>query len=302
MLRALLTWTTVAVSLPLAFPLGPMREARARAGRVATGVERDRQARARALFARGRKEFNLGRFKPALRLFMQAYDLVPLSGFLFNIAQCHRFLGDCKKAAFLYRGYLRDNPGSPNSRVVQDLVRQCEHKLQQERLLRGRARKLFQEGVTLYKLGRFAEAVDRYSRAYKIVALPGYLFALGQSHHKLSQYAKAIHFYQMYLRDNPGTPETKSIRGLIEECRQKYTAALRAARGGLAPGTTLGGTARTSGTPPLAPRPVYKRWWFWTAVGVGVAVLVGGLVGGLARPDNKSLSLPQSSNGVLDWR
>jgi len=261
------------------------------------------RARARALFDRGRKQFNLGRFSQALPYFTQAYDLVPLSGFLFNIAQCYRFLGKCKKAVFLYKGYLRDNPGSPNTRVVRGLVAGCEKTLAQQRNKRGRAQKLFQEGVTLYKLGRFADAVDRYSRAYRIAALPGYLYALGQSHHKLSQYRKAIHFYQMYLRDNPGTPETKAIGQLIVKCQKKHRAALLRARGGLAPGTTLGGTkSLTPGDPKPTSIPVYKKWWFWTAVGVGVAVLVGGLAGGLARSDTKGLSLPQADFGPRDWR
>jgi len=263
----------------------------------------DVRARARASFALGRKQFNLGRFKPALSLFMRAYDLLPLSGFLFNIAQCHRFLGNCKKAVFLYRGYLRDNPGSPNTNVVQGLVLECEKKLKQQRLRRGRSQQLFSEGVTFYKLGRFAEAVERYARAYKILPLPGYLYALGQSHHKLEQYKKAIHFYQMYLRDNPGTPMSQAIGQLIVECQKKHAAALRQARGGLAAGTNLGGPNGTTpgGKGPI-PHPVYKRWWFWTAVGVGVAVLVGGLAGGLTRPDSKALSLPEANFGPRDWR
>jgi tetratricopeptide (TPR) repeat protein len=277
--------------------------AQARSARPDAAVDRARRARARGIFDLGRKQFNLGKFKKALSYFTEAYDLVPLSGFLFNIAQCHRFLGNCKKAVFLYRGYLRDNPGSPNTSVVQGLVKGCEQKLRQERLKRGRARQLFREGVTLYNLGRFADAVDRYARAYKILPLPGYLFALGQSHHKLAHYKKAIHFYQMYLRDNPGTPKTKAIRQLIGECRTKHAAVLRRARGGLAPGTTLGGASgATPGGPQPAPRPLYKRWWFWTAVGVGVAVLVGGLAGGLARPEHKGLTVPPSDLGTRDWR
>ncbi len=276
--------------------------ARASAPTGPTKVSPETRKKARALFDVGRKHFNLGKFKLALSFFTKAYDLAPLSGFLFNIAQCHRFLGNCKKAVFLYKGYLRDNPGSPNTHVVQDLVKGCEQKLALQRQRRGRAQKLFQEGVTLFKLGKFADAVDRYARAYKIIPLPGYLYALGQSHHKLSHWKKAIHFYRMYLRDNPGTPQTKAIQQRIAACRKKYRAALIRARGGLAPGTKLGGVGTTPGDPKPAARPFYKRWWFWTAVGVGLAALAGGLAGGLARPDSKGLSLPQADFGPRDWR
>ncbi len=283
--------------------LGASSKAQARTSGSAAAADRAHRARARAIFDIGRKEFNLGKFKKALSYFTRAYDLVPLSGFLFNIAQCQRFLGNCKKAVFLYKGYLRDNPGSPNTRVVLGLVKSCELKLRQELHQRGRAQQLFKEGVTFYKLGRFADAVDRYARAYKILGLPGYLFALGQGHHKLAQYKKAIHFYQMYLRDNPGTPETKAIGRLIDECRKKHSVALRRARGGLAPGTTLGGRGGThpgGGRP--ASRPVYKQWWFWTAVGVVVAAVVGGLAGGLTRSDSQGLTVPPSDLGTRDWR
>ncbi len=304
-LRLSTSLVTAAVVAWVAQPLVAPTEAQARSARPAATVDHGQRTRtrARAIFDLGRKEFNLGKFKKALSYFTRAYDLVPLSGFLFNIAQCQRFLGNCKKAVFLYKGYLRDNPGSPNTRVVLGLVKTCELKLRRSRLQRGRAQQLFQEGVTFYKLGRFSDAVKRYARAYKILALPGYLFALGQGHHKLAHYKKAVHFYQMYLRDNPGTPETKAIGRLITECRKKHTAALRRARGGLAPGTALGGARGVgSGQERPARRPVYKKWWFWTAVGVGVAILVGGLAGGLTRSDSPGLTVPPSDLGTRDWR
>ena len=174
-------------------PLVTSPEVQARGARPVANPDRAKRARARSIFDLGRKEFNLGKFKKALSYFTRAYDLVPLSGFLFNIAQCQRFLGNCKKAVFLYKGYLRDNPGSPNTRVVVGLVNSCEQKLRLERLKRGRARQLFQEGVTFYKLGRFADAVDRYTKAYKILALPGYLFALGQATTKASRFYAPRH-------------------------------------------------------------------------------------------------------------
>lgn len=257
-----------------------------------------RRHKAQQLFELGRKQFNLGKFKIALGNFTKAYDLLPLSGFLFNIAQCHRFLDNCKKAVFLYRGYLRDNPGSPNTDVVKGLVVRCEKKLEEQRRRRGRAGALYQEGVTLYKLGKFKEAAERYASAFKIVPLPGFLFALGQAHHKLRSYKQAIHFYEMYLRDNPGTPKTRAIRQRIAECRTKLVAELRKL-----PGSVVGGPGIPGGNGDRKARtPVYKKWWFWTVIGVGVAALVGGLAGGLAGRDAPRLSLPESTYGVRDWR
>ncbi|HEY8927038.1 MAG TPA: tetratricopeptide repeat protein, partial [Polyangia bacterium] len=52
-----------------------------------------------------------------------------------------------------------------------------------------------------YKLGRFDEALEGYSRAYELVNAPGLLFNIGQCHKNLKSYERAIFFFQEYLRE-----------------------------------------------------------------------------------------------------
>src|SRR5688500_10407976 len=58
------------------------------------------EAEAREMFRRAEVHFNLREFDRALELYAEAYRLKPLPGFLFNIAQCHRFSGRYEDAAF----------------------------------------------------------------------------------------------------------------------------------------------------------------------------------------------------------
>ncbi len=61
---------------------------------------------ARRKFAVAQKAYNVGDFEVALTAYSEAYQLKPLPGFLFNIAQCHRQLGHYERAAFFYKRYL----------------------------------------------------------------------------------------------------------------------------------------------------------------------------------------------------
>ncbi len=87
-----------------------------------------RQA-AKQHFQRGEKGYKLGHFEKALQAYSQAYDVLPLPGFLFNIGQCHRKLGHFERAIFFYRGYLREKPRAANRKVVGQLIADCERKL-----------------------------------------------------------------------------------------------------------------------------------------------------------------------------
>lgn len=264
-----------------------------------------RRDRARTLFVEGRKQFSLRRFQKALTLFSEAYAVMPLPGFLYNIAQCHRFLGDCTKANYFYRGYLRDNPGAPNTEVVKQLIARCESVLKQQNLKRQRSAQLFEEARKHQRLGEFKRALDLYAQAYRVLPLSGYLFSMGECHKQLGDCRKAVHFYKGYLRDNPGTPKNKMVEGLIGQCEKRIKEEEQRkalARKALNPNLGTGGDG-TRIPPPPKPTPIYKRWWLWTAVGAAVTVVVIGLTAWYLRPkDERPWESPDTTLGTLDWR
>jgi tetratricopeptide (TPR) repeat protein len=77
---------------------------------------------ARELFRKAEISFNLGKFADALSDYQAAYEAKPLAGFLFNIAQCYRHMGNYERARFFYRRYLTVDPKTPNRRLVTDLI------------------------------------------------------------------------------------------------------------------------------------------------------------------------------------
>ena len=78
--------------------------------------------KAKALFAEGNQHYNLGEFAPALDRYKLAYRVKPLAAFQFNIAQCHRKLGQHKEAVAMYQAYLVDVPDAQNKAIVDSLI------------------------------------------------------------------------------------------------------------------------------------------------------------------------------------
>lgn len=90
--------------------------------------------RAKLLVEAGQKAYNRGQFAEALKEYLEAYDLKPLPGLLFNVAQCHRQLGQYERAAFFYRRYLALSPRPPkNAQMVKKLIAEVELKLARSR-------------------------------------------------------------------------------------------------------------------------------------------------------------------------
>jgi tetratricopeptide (TPR) repeat protein len=77
-------------------------------------------------FTKGEKLFALGRFDEALEQYEKAFEAKPLPGFLFNIAQCHRNLGNIDQAIFSYRKYLRESPDAENREAVEQQITELE--------------------------------------------------------------------------------------------------------------------------------------------------------------------------------
>ena len=78
--------------------------------------------RAKELFDQGSQHYNLGEFAAALESYKRAYRVKPLPAFQFNIAQCHRKLGQHKDAVLMYQSYLTGVPDADNRKVVEGLI------------------------------------------------------------------------------------------------------------------------------------------------------------------------------------
>ena len=82
----------------------------------------------KAKFDAAETAYDLGDFDKARHLYAEAYELKPLPGFLFNIGQCHKKLGEWNKAAFYYRRYLARLPDDADSSQLEALIAEMDAK------------------------------------------------------------------------------------------------------------------------------------------------------------------------------
>jgi tetratricopeptide (TPR) repeat protein len=146
-----------------------------------------------------------------------------------------------------------------------------------------RARTYYKRGKAAFELGKFRTALGNYEEAYKVASLPGLLFNIGQCYRNLGEHEKAVFSFRLYLRKIPNAKNRDATLVLIRELEQKIKLErvrerkrradearrrreederLEEERRRLA---ALRGRKGTRSTP------IYKRWWFWTLIGVAAA-------------------------------
>jgi tetratricopeptide (TPR) repeat protein len=84
------------------------------------------EQRARHSFERAEASFKAGLFAEALAGYQEGYDHLPLPGFLINMAQCHRRLGNLEQARATYRKFIMVAPDSPYVPEVKSLVAELD--------------------------------------------------------------------------------------------------------------------------------------------------------------------------------
>jgi tetratricopeptide (TPR) repeat protein len=176
------------------------------------------------------------------------------------------------------------------------------------------ARPLVQHADIEYKLGRFAEALAEYTKAYEVYPTPPLLFNIAQCHRNLRNYERAKFFFEGYLRDSPRTESRALVEDLIREATaelDKQAAARReaaddqlhadedAARRRAEEDRRVAEARRGSAPPGASNKPVYKKWWFWSAVG-GAAIVTGGTLYYFS--GDTTVVEPSGSLGGLDRR
>jgi tetratricopeptide (TPR) repeat protein len=85
--------------------------------------------RAKALFAIGNRHYELAEYPQALETYRKAYRVKPLPAFQFNIAQCHRKLGQHREAIQMYQAYLVGVPSADNKALVESLIAESQNQI-----------------------------------------------------------------------------------------------------------------------------------------------------------------------------
>ncbi len=151
----------------------------------------------------------------------------------------------------------------------------------------------YQKALSFYESGRYEAALPEFQAAYASRQMPWLLINIGRTFHRLGRLDDAITLYSRYEHAVPnGDPETlKKVREYKAQAE-----VLIAAKGSNPPPSSEVPVPPPPITQPApAPKtPLYKKWWFWTAIGGGVAVLV---IGGIAIGAATSGSSTQPPSG-----
>jgi tetratricopeptide (TPR) repeat protein len=106
-----------------------------------------------------------------------------------------------------------------------------------------------EQAKSLFNLGLFDQAAGQYLQAYHAKPVPAFLFNLAQCYKRMSrvdQLTKSIFYFESFLKNSPYSPMSAEIEKEVVRLKVRIKELKR-------------------------PAPFYKRWWFWTAVGVAVA-------------------------------
>jgi tetratricopeptide (TPR) repeat protein len=192
------------------------------------------------------------------------------------------------------------------------------------------AREHFKKGITAYNLGDYELAVNELRKSYELSEAAPLLFNIAQAYRAKGEYQKALLFYRNFLRLVPNAPNFSDAEALAAEMQQRITAAEQTAseearrranedfarraadeearrqiweeearrRAAVVPPQAIIATPTPKALPP---KPVYKRWYFWTGI-VGGVVVVGATAGALAATVGVKTVLPSGSLGTIDGR
>jgi tetratricopeptide (TPR) repeat protein len=147
--------------------------------------------------------------------------------------------------------------------------------------------------------GRYQEAIAEFRRAYELRDDPHFLFDIAEAYRQLGIVDRALFFYDRYLAALPDATDRDEVEARIAELQQARTSAIprplslapRMDRDVVVVPVPLeGAPARGAGHQ----RPIWRRWWFWTAVGVALAA---GAIGIAATTNRSEATTPSTDLG-----
>jgi len=223
------------------------------------------RAKAKARIKKARSAYEAGNLDVAVSEYQAAYKLLPVSDILFNIGQILRVKEDRPAAIQSYRKYLELEPSGGHATEARDQIAALTRELVPAELQPSYdATKQTYEAYKRDKGGAFDE---------KWAALDGQIAA-----GKTDGLGQKLETLRLEIK-----PEKRPPPKLDEEKTKQAIASTVKVKKEKAPGKPL---------PPLL-----KKWWFWTAIGGAVAVIVvGAAVGATVGSGDKD---PVATLGVL---
>jgi tetratricopeptide (TPR) repeat protein len=190
----------------------------------------------------------------------------------------------------------------------------------EDKLSLRKAKALFSQGNTEYRLGNFAKALPLFQESLKLANRPNTIFNIAQCYRNLKDAEKALFNYRLYLseseRQSPDVapPHQDEVQGHIakleaelQRVRQEQRLREESERKERERRAQQARTAEQQraralvrATPPAPaprPRPLYKKWWFWGSV---AAVVVGGAVTAVALTTGGDARLAGGKDGRFD--
>ena len=152
----------------------------------------------------------------------------------------------------------------------------------------------YEAALQQFEEGHYEAALTGFQAAYAQRQMPWLLVNIGRTLHRLGRLKEAVTYYERYQQSGSATdPETNQrVEG--------YLAQARVLLGKNMPQGTAGNSSALTTTTSPESMPLYKKWWFWTAIGGGVVavtlVAVGIGVGvGNSGSGSEPLSQPMPS-------
>jgi hypothetical protein len=213
--------------------------------------------------------FRQDRFEAAIEEYQQAQRALPLPAFLFNIAQCHRAMGEWQAAIDAFEAFLAHSDDAAQKKTAEALIADC-------------------------KSVHGTKQIDLFGPDEVVQLLPPQGTPIGKQSAQRAE-AGAGRDPQLEVAIAPAPPPPPVAPPPVAPPPQE-TPAIEPP---VAPPPTI---ATTVSAPVEEDPPVYEKWWFWTAIGAGVAVIAAGTAIGVSAGGDEIVELPRGSAGTLDWR
>jgi tetratricopeptide (TPR) repeat protein len=181
----------------------------ARATPISLATAADKNA-AREAYRQGQGLFDKGDYAGALRAFERGHAAYEDPSFLFNIAQCHRFLGHKREAVKHYRDFLAAVPAPPNLADIQGWLAELDAQIESE-ASRGEERS---SSASAQVADRSSEPVPTYKKWWPWTIAAGGVLVLGLGLGLGLGLRKAPAFNQTLTDFGPGV--TKAAAAVVE--------------------------------------------------------------------------------------